>query len=138
MRSRVCPRCGAVFSGKSCPRCAKTKAKSHWTRNREQEAARKQQNPWRTSYGSTEYRNARQVALERTGGRCAVSGVRIADKVNGKWVMRKNGGVHHVVPLSQGGTNAPSNLVPLETSVHNRIDAEERRKRAGDNSQRCP
>lgn len=132
MGVKVCPRCGKPYRTPGhCTRCEKAmaaqKAKpapSRSKRTKAQEGKRREKNPWRTHYQSAEYRRARQVALTRTNGCCAVSGVRIADVVGGKWVMRGNGGIHHVVPLSRGGTDSPDNLVPLETSVHNRIDAE--------------
>ena len=135
MGVKVCPRCGKPYKTPGhCPRCGKARpAPSRSKRTKAQEGKRREKNPWRTHYRSAEYRRARQVALTRTNGCCAVSGVRIADVVGGKWVMRGNGGIHHVVPLSRGGTDSPDNLVPLETSVHNRIDAElrARMKRAG-------
>lgn len=141
MGVKVCGRCGKPYRTPGhCPRCenamAAQKARpapSRSKRTKAQEGKRREKNPWRTHYHSAEYRRARQVALTRTNGCCAVSGVRIADVVGGKWVMRGNGGIHHVVPLSRGGTDSPDNLVPLETSVHNRIDAElrARMKKAG-------
>ena len=117
---RICPRCGKV-------RCTCKRA----GRSPEQERARKKANPWRSRYGTKAYKDACQAALSRTGGRCAVSGARIADMRDGRWVMRPCGGIHHRVPLSQGGSDDPSNLVPLHVSVHNRVDAELRRKRKG-------
>lgn len=141
MGVNVCGRCGKPYRTPGhCPRCEKARAAqkarpapSRSKRTKAQEGKRREKNPWRTHYKSAEYRRARQVALTRTNGRCAVSGVRIADVVGGKWVMRGNGGIHHIVPLSRGGTDSPDNLVPLETSVHNRIDAElrARMKRSG-------
>lgn len=141
MGVKVCPRCGKPYRTPGhCPRCGKARpergaghAPSRSKRTKAQESKRQDENPWRSHYRSAEYRRARQVALTRTNGCCAVSGVRIADVVGGKWVMRGNGGIHHVVPLSRGGTDSPDNLVPLETSVHNRIDAElrARMKKAG-------
>lgn len=141
MGVKVCHRCGKPYRTPGhCPRCEKARAAqrarpatSRSKRTKAQEGKRREKNPWRTHYQSAEYRRARQVALTRTNGCCAVSGVRIADVVGGKWVMRGNGGIHHVVPLSRGGTDSPDNLVPLETSVHNRIDAElrARMKKAG-------
>lgn len=119
---RICPKCGKVVSG-SCPRC-----RPRSKRTPAQERERKKANPWRTHYRSKAYKDACQIALSRTDGRCAVSGVRIADYRGGRWVLRRNGGIHHVVPLSRGGTDSPDNLMPLEVSVHNRIDAELRRR----------
>lgn len=131
MRTVLCPTCGKPHAkGEMCPRCkaAPNSTRGGGKRSKEAERSRKTANPWRSEYSTKAYRSARQAVLERTGGRCAVSGAMIADKVNGRWVMRGNGGVHHIVPLSQGGSNEPSNLVPLETGVHNRIEAERRRR----------
>lgn len=128
MRS-LCPSCGRPKpSGGPCPRCGRG-AKSR--RTPEQERARKQANPWRSNYSSAEYKHNCQKALAETGGRCAVSGIKIADYKGGRWVMRPNGGIHHKVPLSGGGTNDPSNLIPLDVKVHNMLDAQRRRERRG-------
>jgi hypothetical protein len=53
-----------------------------------------------------EFRRMRRAVLERDGHRCTVCGC---------------GGsldVHHIVPRSRGGTNAPSNLVTLCPNHH--------------------
>lgn len=121
----MCPRCGRPHrKGERCP-CSP--AKPSWRRSPEQERGRKAKNPWRAGYSSSQYQQARQAVLEATGGRCAVSGIKIADKVHGRWVMRGNGGIHHRVPLSMGGSNDVSNLIPLETGVHNALEAKRRR-----------
>lgn len=125
---KLCPVCGKPVPCRCKPRPRASRSR----RTPEQEAVRKAQNPWRSRYRSRAYKEACQVALSRTGGRCAVSGAIIADRVGGRWKLRKCGGIHHRVPLSQGGTDEPSNLVPLHVSVHNRIDAELRRRRARD------
>lgn len=126
MRTRLCPRCGKpVPIGKPCPRCNGAK-RAHGKRTKEQEAARKDENPWRGSYSSGKYRRARQLVIERQQGRCAVCGRVVATMAGGKWHV-KGGGVHHIVPLSEGGANAPENLVLLCTKDHNRIDALRRR-----------
>lgn len=123
--SRLCPKCGKPYSGASCPRCKRQLG--HGKRTREQEAARKAQNPWRSEYGSQEYRKARQSALSATGGRCALCGRVVAEFV-GRWRMLPGaGGVHHIRALSSGGGNDAGNLAPLCSSCHNRVDAERRR-----------
>lgn len=127
---RLCPKCGRpVPVGQPCPRCSKADGRtSHGARTREQEAARKTANPWRSQYSSTAYQRARQAALASTNGRCAICGAPIATTRDGRWVMRRGaGGVHHVRALSQGGGNGASNLVPLCSACHNRVDAERRR-----------
>lgn len=126
MPGRLCSRCGRpVPEGKSCPRCGSARSASR--RTKDAERARKSENPWRSEYGSAEYQRNRQIALDKTDGRCAVSGIRIADKRNGRWVMRQNGGVHHIVALSEGGDNSVGNLLPLDVRVHAQIEARRRR-----------
>ena len=126
--ARLCPRCGKPVLHGACPRCG---AGGKSRRTPEQERRRRQEHPERARYSSAAYKKACQAALSRTGGLCQISGVRVADRVGGRWVMRKNGGVHHIVPIAEGGTDDPSNLMPLDVAVHNRIDAELRRKRKG-------
>ncbi|MBY4798105.1 HNH endonuclease, partial [Collinsella sp. AGMB00827] len=88
------------------------------------------ENPWRASYARAAYRRARQIALARTEGRCAVSGEVIAVYRDGEWrMLPSKGGVHHIVPLSAGGDDSPENLVALSVAAHNKIEAEERRRR---------
>lgn len=107
-------------------------AHSRSRRTPEQERARAA-DPSRRRYRSAEFKRNAQLALERTGGCCAVTGTRIADRVGGRWRMRRGaGGVHHVVPIVEGGTDEPGNLVPLCASVHNRIEGELRRRRRGE------
>lgn len=119
----LCPVCG-----KPVP-CGCKKKASRSRRTPDQERERNEKNPSRSRYKSKAYKRACQLALSRTDGRCAVTGKRIADMRGGKWVMRPGGGVHHIVPIREGGTDDPSNLVPLCASVHNAIDAELRKSR---------
>lgn len=130
MARRICPRCGKVVDGR-CDCMSRSAAKpKRIQRDVRREADRAKANPWRAHYRSRKYKQACQVALSRTGGKCAVSGAQIADYRGGRWVMRECGGIHHRVPLSQGGTDDPENLVPLHVSVHNQVDAELRRRRS--------
>lgn len=128
MRSRLCPRCGRpVPYGQRCPGCAARAPSGRSARTREREAARATENPWRASYSSPGYRRARQLVMARQGGLCAVCGLPVASLRDGRWVAGRYGGVHHVVPLSEGGSNDPSNLVLLCARHHNEIDSERRR-----------
>lgn len=125
MRTRLCPHCGKpVPIGQPCPRCCSA-SRRHGTRSREQEGRRADENPWRSGYSSAEYRRARQEVIERQQGRCAACGRVVAVRMGRQWHTR-GGGVHHLVALSEGGTNSPENLVLLCTRCHNRIDAERR------------
>ena len=128
-RRRMCPTCGMVVSG-PCPRCSRArKAPARSRKDARREGERREAAPWRRRYRSKEFKRASQVALSRTQGRCAATGERIADWRGGRWVMRRGkGAVHHIVPLSRGGTDSPDNLVPLCTRVHNKVEAELRRR----------
>ncbi|WP_307740129.1 HNH endonuclease [uncultured Parolsenella sp.] len=127
--ARLCPSCGRPVLGPTCPRCGAGRSCS--ARSPEAERARRERRPERARYSSAAYRRACQVVLASTGGRCASCGVRVADRLDGRWRFRPGaGGCHHVVPLVEGGADAPGNLVPLCARCHNRLDAELRRRRA--------
>ena len=129
MSRRMCPVCGKPYSGAACPRCAKRAShltkRTHGTRSKDAEGARKAANPWRVEYGRVEYRKARQAAIQRSMGRCASCGRKCAELSGGTWRVTC-GGVHHIRALSQGGGSNVSNLVLLCPSCHNRIDAARR------------
>lgn len=128
MRTKLCPKCGKPYpiGRRSCPRCRPPQA-THGERTKEQEAARKEQNPWRAEYGKAAYKKARQRVCERQSGTCASCGKTCAVRGgSGAWWMR-GGGVHHIRALSEGGGNDDANLVLLCTRCHNRIEAERRR-----------
>lgn len=127
----MCPRCGKLHQkGQRCP-CSPSK--SNWRRSKEQERGRKADNPWRTGYSSKQYQQARQTVMQRQMGLCAITGERVADWDGKRWVIRNGkGGVHHIVPLSQGGNPSDvNNLVLLSVSAHNKLDAINRRKLKG-------
>lgn len=129
MPARLCQRCGKpIKQSGPCPRCGYGKRRPS-KRTVEQERERKAKNPWRSQYASKAYKEACQKVLSRSNGCCEVSGIRIAYYVGGRWKMRPNGGIHHKVPLSQGGTNSVENLMALDVHVHNMIDAQLRRNR---------
>ena len=97
--------------------------------NRKPDAERIASEPWRsTGYGRA-YRAARQAVIERQRGRCAVTGKKVAEKRGGTWRITEPGaGVHHRVPLSDGGDESPANLVLLSARAHALADAERRRR----------
>ena len=101
-------------------------------KNRRPDSERLAAEPWRaTGYGRA-YRAARQAVIERQRGRCAVTGRVVAEKRGGTWRITEPGaGVHHRVPLSEGGDESPANLVLLSASAHALVDAERRRRAAG-------
>lgn len=97
--------------------------------NRKSDAERLAAEPWRAGGYGHRYRASRQLVMERQHGRCAVTGKVVAEKRGGTWrIVEPGAGVHHVVSLSEGGTDDPSNLVLLSASAHARIDA---RRRSG-------
>lgn len=96
-----CARCGEVHErGQRCPLRVKQSNQRH-----------------NSGYDAPEYRRNRQRALTRTAGKCARCGRTIADRHNGKWLMRE-GGVHHVRHLEDGGGHNARNLVPLCDECH--------------------
>lgn len=123
---RICARCGALIrEGERhvCPmRAARKQKPGKHTRTKEEEAARAKSEPFREGYGAG-WRSARKACIARTGGACAVCGraVYVSDN-RGGWrkVRRDFGGVHHLRPLSAGGTNDQSNLVVLCAECHGR------------------
>ena len=95
-------------------------------RTKEQEAARRKNEPWRkTGYGS-EYRARREAVITAAGGRCQRCGRTVAVMTSDGWRM-KGGEVHHVRPLAQGGCDG--RLILLCKSCHGLLDAEMRRQR---------
>lgn len=103
-----CPHCGTVHAGR-CP-----------ARNRSSE-------PWRAAYRDPAWERARQDVIERQHGRCASCGCTCAEWTGDRWSTRGLGGeVHHIVPLREGGSNAPGNLALLCTRCHRAADAARR------------
>ena len=99
--------------------------------NRKPDSERLAAEPWRADGYGHAYRRNRQAVIERQRGRCAVTGKVVAEKKGGTWRITEPGaGVHHKVPLSDGGTDDPSNLVLLSASAHAIVDAERRRRRS--------
>ena len=95
-----CPRCNQIHErGQRCP-------------------LRKGRPKHNKQYDDAEYRRNRRRALDRTQGRCARCGRLIADRDSrGEWRMRE-GGVHHIVNLKEGGGHATGNLAPLCDECH--------------------
>lgn len=82
--------------------------------------------PWRASGYDAAYRAARQQVIERAGGRCERCGVKVARKSGGRWIA-EGGEVHHLIPLSDGGSSSLSNLAFLCIHCHRLLDAARRR-----------
>lgn len=96
--------------------------------NRKADAERLKSEPWRAGGYGSKYRTARQTVIERQRGRCALTGKVVAEKKGGTWrIIEPGAGVHHKVPLCDGGTEDPSNLVLLSASAHAIVDARRRR-----------
>lgn len=119
MRS-LCPVCGRP----GCTEHARQRQGGRSPRTRAQEAARAAQEPWRAAYGSTAYRRARQAAIARLGGSCAVCGRKVFERgADGTWRACVPGaGVHHARKLSGGGAAAQPDMVPVCPACHARLD----------------
>lgn len=114
---RVCPRCGRAIPRGALHRCPMASAPS---RDRARERERRDREAWRGGYSSRDYAEARTRALERSHGRCEACGAPVFERSGRGWrkVARDFGGTHHVVPLSRGGANDPSNVVVLCARCH--------------------
>ncbi|WP_417064451.1 HNH endonuclease [Gordonibacter urolithinfaciens] len=63
----------------------------------------------------------RQRVIARQQGRCASCGKVCAELSGGRWRTGRLGGqVHHIVPLSRGGSNQDTNAVLLCEACHRR------------------
>ena len=119
-----CPHCGRIVpDGQRCDCRPRPKRKPT-----QGDATRKQREPWRKQYGNRTYRKARQQAIARTDGRCAVCGARCAYHDGTKWLTASMGGeVHHRKALCEGGSDDASNLMLVCKSCHKRLDDARRR-----------
>ena len=121
-----CPSCGRVVPpGQRCqcrprPKRAPTGA----------DGTRGEREPWRRAYSTKGYRQARQLAIARTQGRCCDCGRRCAWKDGRVWRTAGMGGeVDHLVALCEGGTNDASNLELRCKSCHRKRDDMRRKAR---------
>lgn len=83
-----------------CDRCAA-----------ELEAARQARQPYRAGYRTNDHRRFVAAVRSRAQGRCERCGITEADaraRDDGRGLE-----CHHILPLSRGGTNDPSNGVAL-------------------------
>lgn len=116
---RFCPHCGRIVpDGQRCGCRPRPKRKPT-----EGDATRQRREPWRSAYGGGEYQAARQQAIARTGGRCAVCGCLCARHDGSRWLTAGMGGeVHHRKALCEGGGNDAGNLMLVCKSCHKRLD----------------
>lgn len=119
-----CPHCGGTYpAGTRCPCRPRPKR-----RPTEADATRAEREPWRSEYGTAEYRRERQEAIARARGRCADCGRPCAELKGGRWTTAGLGGeVHHERALRDGGPSGRENLVLLCRSCHAKRDAARRR-----------
>ena len=119
-----CPYChGIVPAGQRCTCRPRPKRKVT-----EADKTRMQREPWRRNYSTPEYQAARQVAIERTNGRCKDCGAVCARYEHGRWMTAGMGGeVDHEVALRDGGANDPANLTLRCKSCHGLRDAARRK-----------
>ena len=98
-----CPYCnGIVPPGERC-RCRSKAFTPRPKRKRTKgDETRKEREPWRSNYSTTEYRRARQTAIGRTKGRCTDCGRICAWHDGHEWRTAGMGGeVDHVKALSE-------------------------------------
>lgn len=114
---RVCPRCGRAIPRGASHVCPLATVPS---RDRARERERRDRETWRDGYSSREYRAARDAALARSRGLCEACGAVTFVRTSRGWrkVASDYGATHHVVPLSGGGANDPSNVVVLCARCH--------------------
>ncbi len=103
---RLCPRCGTLVpAGGACPKCGRAKR-----------GPDRREQPYRRGYRDPAYEAMRQRVIARQRGRCACAscGKVCAELSGGRWRTGRLGGqVHHIVPLSRGGSNQDTNAVLL-------------------------
>ncbi len=114
-----------------CPVCGRAGCREHRERRKgggprgaDRERARAASEPWRAAYSTAAYRKARQAAIARFGGACAVCGRPVFAKgPDGTWRAAVAGaGVHHVRKLSQGGAAAQPGMLPVCPACHAMLD----------------
>lgn len=119
--ARVCQGCGSIVRAPGpCPRCGHgARPPRRDGRDRGREAARRGREGWRDGYRAG-WERARTAAIERAHGRCEVTGERVFRRTTRGWrrVARDFGAVHHIVPLSKGGTDDAANLAVLSRAAH--------------------
>lgn len=125
-RLKFCPHCGcAVPAGKPCPCRGGRKRKPTAG-----DATRAEREPWRSHYKTAEYQRNRQAAISAQAGRCKDCGMICATFDGRRWTTSGMGGeVDHEVPLCEGGTDEPSNLVLRCKSCHSRAETKRRMAR---------
>lgn len=125
MRYKTCPRCfRRIPAGSHCP-CTPRQA-----RVQRYDPRRNGRERHRLNYSTTEYQNARQVAIQRARGICEHPGctVQVCYFERGRWkTYPGRGGTDHIRRLVDGGTNDPSNLRLLCSRHHAQHDAAKRR-----------
>lgn len=96
------------------------------------DAARDEREPWRAGYSAREYREARQLTIKRTRGRCADCGRQCAWWDGSRWLTAgMDGEVDHVVTLCEGGTSDAENLQLRCKSCHKKRDDARRAQHKG-------
>lgn len=120
---RFCPHCGKQYRGNSCTCKPKRKRPSGKSKPRD-----RSNEPWRKSYGTKEYREARQRAIADADGKCVDCGRQCAWFDGRKWRTEgMSGEVDHVDMLRHGGSNSVSNLKLRCASCHRKKDKALRR-----------
>lgn len=117
---KICPWCGKQIPRGVSHVCAK-KPQSPNRRDRERERVRRSQEIWRQKYSDKRYKESRRLVISRSYGLCEACGSIVFVSTNRGWkrILKSSfSGTHHVVPLSKGGTNDPSNIIVLCARCH--------------------
>lgn len=123
MRKIFCPYCGKTNPAGTTCACRHRVRKAT-----KRDKVRNIEEPWRKNYGTKEFRDNRQLVIERQQGRCIDCGKICAVKVNGVWRTKEYGGeVDHEILLAHGGTNAADFLALRCKHCHSLADIRRRK-----------
>lgn len=115
---RLCPWCGRAIPRGTVHQCPR-RPKRRDSRDVRRDDLRRSKETWRQGYGK-DFKRARDGQIRASEGKCEACGRTVF--VHGDRGWRKLapdfGAVHHLVPLSRGGTNARSNLAVLCARCH--------------------
>jgi 5-methylcytosine-specific restriction endonuclease McrA len=106
---RLCPRCGTTLPETSKGRCTSCR------RETEREKSRRRRQTQRDIRDARAWQLVRETVRRRDGDACRACG------------GRENLGVHHIIPLAEGGAPLdPDNLVTLCRLCHEREESKSR------------
>lgn len=116
---KVCSWCGKAIPRGTVHSCPKRPKRDHDSRDARRADLRRRSETWRDLYGS-DYKRARERQIRASEGKCEACGRTVFVHAARGWrkAGRDFGATHHLVPLSEGGTNAPENIAVLCARCH--------------------